>query len=124
MKDDPHGWGSPGFDAGDFHKPMTPPSAEAMTDRFMLIMTEKLALTDPESAQIRPVVQQSIAQFQRDMEAQKQGHQKMIDDAKAKVRAALDAEQQKQFDQMTAAFGTSAPPANAKTPSESKPASK
>jgi hypothetical protein len=132
MKNDQPGWGGnkpgfgapgmggPGFGGMENHKPMTPPSAEAMSDRFMLILTEKLALTDQESAQIRPVVQQSIAQFQKDMEAQKQGHQKMIDDAKSKIRSTLDAGQQKQFDQMTAGFGTSAPSANAKPAPASK----
>lgn len=108
------GWGGDraafgGFGGWNHSKSTTPPSAEAMTDRFMLILTQKLTLTDPESAQIRPVIQQSISQFQKDMEAQKQAHQKMIDDAKAKIRAALNADQQKQFDQMTASLGTPAP---------------
>jgi hypothetical protein len=114
--DDQRGWGGdkPGFGGsgpGDFrppdHKPM-PPSSEAMTDRFMLMMTEKLALTDQESAQIRPIVQGQIEQFQKDMAAQKAAHQKMIEDAKTQVRAVLTPDQQKQFDQLTAGLG--APP--------------
>jgi hypothetical protein len=114
------GWGDghPGFGGsdmgggnGDDHfMPKTPPSAEEMTDRFMLMMTQKLALTDPESAQIRPIVQSGIEQFQKDMEAQKQAHQKMIDDAKTKVRAVLTPDQQKQFDDLTAHFGPPATP--------------
>ena len=102
------GWGGP----GEFAAPQ-PPSAEAMTDRFMLALTGKLALTDPESAQIRPIVQQDIAQFQKDMEAQKTAHQKMIDDAKTRIRAVLTPDQQKQFDAMAADFG-GPPPAPGK----------
>ena len=119
---DKPGFGGPGFDqpsGPDRFKPATPPSAEAMTDRFMLMMTEKLALTDQESAQIRPIVQQQIEQFQKDMEAQKAAHQKMLDDAKAKIRPILTPDQQKQFDAMTANIGTPTPP----TP-PAKPASK
>jgi Spy/CpxP family protein refolding chaperone len=92
----------------DHFKPMTPPNSEEMTDRLMLMLGQKLTLTDAESAQIRPVVQGDIAQFQKDMEAQKAAHQKMIDDAKTKIRAALTPDQQKQFDEMTAGFGTPA----------------
>ena len=104
------GFGGPrqeGLDGGN-QGPMTPPSAEAMTDRFMLMLTEKLKLTDQESTQIRPIVQSGIAQFQKDMETQKQAHQKMIDDAKTKVRAVLTPDQQKQFDEMTAKMGAPA----------------
>ena len=94
----------------DFHGPDRPPtpvpSTEAMTDRFMLLMTDKLALTDPESAKIRPIVQDQIAQFQKDMEAQKAAHQKMIDDAKTRIRPLLTPDQQKQFDQLTAGLGS------------------
>jgi hypothetical protein len=89
---------------------MTPPSPEAMTDRFMLALTGKLKLTDQESTQIRPILQDQITQFQKDMEAQKAAHQKMIDDAKAKIRPILTPDQQKQFDQMTAGFGAPPPP--------------
>jgi hypothetical protein len=102
-----------GFGGMDHFKPMTPPNSEEMTDRLMLMLGAKLTLTDAESAQIRPVVQGDIAQFQKDMEAQKAAHQKMIDDAKTKIRAALTPDQQKQFDQLTAAFGTPATPAPA-----------
>jgi hypothetical protein len=102
-----------GFAGGmDHFKPMTPPNAEEMTDRLMLMLDQKLTLTDAESAQIRPLVQGDIAQFQKDMEAQKAAHQKMIEDAKAKVRAVLTPDQQKQFDELTAKMGTPpAPPA-------------
>ncbi len=94
-------WHGPGEFSGD----QQPPNAEAMTDRFMLALTSRLALTDQESAQIRPVVQQNIAQFQKDMEAQKAAHQKMLDDAKAKIHAVLTPDQQKEFDAMTAEMG-------------------
>jgi hypothetical protein len=101
-----------GFGPGgmDHFKPMTPPNAEEMTDRLMLMLDQKLTLTDAESAQIRPLVQGDIAQFQKDMEAQKDAHQKMIEDAKAKVRAVLTPDQQKQFDQLAAGFGAPPPP--------------
>lgn len=102
-----HGWGAPG--GMDDHQP---PSAEAMTDRLMLALGGRLTLTDQESAQIRPIVQQGITQFQKDMEAQKDAHQKMIDDAKTKIRSILTPDQQKEFDAMTAQLG--APPAPGK----------
>jgi Spy/CpxP family protein refolding chaperone len=85
--------------------PMMPQNAEAMTDRLMLMMTGKLKLTDAESTQIRPIVQGQIEQLQKDMEAQKTAHQKMIDDAKMKIRTILTPDQQKQFDQMMAGMG-------------------
>jgi hypothetical protein len=97
-----HDWGGPG--PGHFDE-QQPPSAEAMTDHFMLALTDRLSLTDQESAQIRPIVQQDIAQFQKDMAAQKDAHQKMLDDAKTKIRGVLTPDQQKEFDAMTADFG-------------------
>jgi hypothetical protein len=119
-KEDHHGWGGdrPGFGGhgpGEMGKPMTPQNAEAMTDRFMLIMTSKLKLTDAESTQIRPIVQDQITQFQKDMEAQKAAHQKMIDDAKAKIRPILTPDQQKQFDQMTARISAKEPASDEKS---------
>jgi len=109
----PHGWGEHegpgGFGGGmDRFQGMTPPSAGEMTDRFMLALDEKLALTDAENAQIRPIVQDGIAQFQKDLAAQKAAHQKMLDDAKAKIHAVLTPDQQKKFDDMAA--GPVAPP--------------
>jgi hypothetical protein len=98
-----------GFGGMDHFQPMTPPNSEEMTDRLMLMLDQKLTLTEAESAQIRPLVQGDIAQFQKDMEAQKAAHQKMIEDAKAKVRTVLTPDQQKQFDQLTAGLGE--PPA-------------
>jgi hypothetical protein len=101
-----------GFGGMDHFQPMPPPNSEEMTDRLMLMLDQKLTLTEAQSAQIRPLVQGDIAQFQKDMEAQKAAHQKMIEDAKAKVRAVLTPDQQKQFDQLTAGFGgPAAPPA-------------
>jgi hypothetical protein len=95
--------GMGGFDGGgDGFIGKTPPSAEEMTDRFMLMLAPKLSLTDAESAQVRPIIQNGIEQLQKDMEAQKQAHQKMIEDAKAKIRAVLTPDQQKQFDELTA----------------------
>jgi hypothetical protein len=98
--------------------PMMPQNAEAMTDRLMLMMTGKLKLTDAESTQIRPIVQGQIEQLQKDMEAQKGAHQKMIDDAKTKIRTILTPDQQKQFDQMMAGMG------GPKAPDQSAPAGK
>jgi hypothetical protein len=104
------GWGGgPGFGG----MPKTPPNSEEMTDRFMLMLTPKLSLTDDETAQIRPIIQGGIQQFQKDMETQKQAHQKMIDDAKTKIRATLTPDQQKQFDTLTAGLGGAPTPAPA-----------
>jgi hypothetical protein len=112
--EDHHGWGGdrsgfgghgPGGMGMPGGMPMMPQNAEEMTDRLMLIMTGKLKLTDAESTQIRPIVQGQIEQLQKDMEAQKTAHQKMIDDAKMKIRTILTPDQQKQFDQMMAGMG-------------------
>jgi hypothetical protein len=107
-EDEHPGFGGPGMGGGfggDHSMSKTPPSAEEMTDRMMLMLTPKLSLTDAESAQIRPIITNDIQQFQKDMEAQRQAHQKMIEDGKTKVRAVLTPDQQKQFDAMTAGMG-------------------
>ena len=111
--DTSHGWGEHGGPGGfgggmDHFQGMTPPSAGEMTDRFMLALDEKLTLTDAENAQIRPIVQDGIAQFQKDLAAQKAAHQKMLDDAKTKIHALLTPDQQKKFDDL--ATGLGAPP--------------
>jgi hypothetical protein len=119
MEGDPHGFGDgmppdgdgrpgPGGFGGMNH--FQPPTTEAMTDRFMLAMSDKLQLTDPESAQIRPIVQQGIAQLQKDMEAQKEAHDKMLADDAAKIRAVLTPDQQKEFDAMMPGLNAGAPP--------------
>jgi hypothetical protein len=103
--------GGPGFGSGFMAgNPPSSPSSEEMTDRLMLMLTPKLALTDAESAQIRPIITSGIQQFEKDMEAQKQAHQKMIDDAKTKIRAVLTPDQQKQFDSLTAGMDGTPPP--------------
>ncbi len=132
MDDDKRGWGGhPGFgmdgqrgwgedhrgpgmgggfgEGGDHSMSGTPPSAEEMTDRLMLMLTPKLKLTDAEAAQIRPVITGDIQQFQKELETQKQEHQKMIEDGKTKIRAVLTPDQQKQFDAMTAEMGGTPP---------------
>jgi hypothetical protein len=102
-----HG-GRPDF-GGGFMPEGKAPSSEEMTDRLMLMLTPKLSLTDAESAQIRPIITADIQQFEKDMEAQKQAHQKMIDDAKTKIRAVLTPDQQKQSDALTAKMGETTP---------------
>lgn len=79
---------------------MHPADPAKLTDGILAHLTQQLTLSDDQKARIKPIISQGIAQFQKDMEERKQAMQKQIEDAKAKIKPILNADQQKQFDEM------------------------
>lgn len=77
-----------------------PPSPADMTDKILTHLSDQLSLTDDQKAKLRPVIEQQVSQMQKDMEAQHQAMQKLMEDTKAKVKPILNADQQKQLDQI------------------------
>lgn len=90
----PGGPGMHGMMGGHFG----PPDPAKMTDGILGFLSNKLTLTDDEKAKIKPIVEQQVAQMQKDMEAQRLAMQKKIADAKAQIRPLLTPDQQKQLD--------------------------
>jgi hypothetical protein len=74
------------------------PDPAKMTDNIVAMLSNKLALTDDQKAKLKPIIQDQVTQMQKDMEAQRQAMQKRIEDAKAKIKPILNADQQKQLD--------------------------
>ncbi len=74
------------------------PDPAKVTDMVLNQLNAKLALTDDQKAKIKPIIQDQVAQMQKDMEAQRAAKEKAMEDAKAKIRALLNADQQKQLD--------------------------
>ena len=87
------GGGGP-MDGMDSHDPAK------MSDMVMDHLTKTLTLTDDQKAKIKPIVDASVAQFQKDAEAQHQAMQKQIEDTKAKIKPLLNVDQQKELDQL------------------------
>jgi Spy/CpxP family protein refolding chaperone len=71
-----------------------------MTDSILNHLSTTLTLTDDEKAKIKPIVEQQVAEIQKQMEAQRQALQKQIEDGKAKIKPLLTPDQQKQLDAM------------------------
>jgi hypothetical protein len=71
-----------------------------MSDRMLNRLTRQLSLTDDEQAKLKPVIEAQATQMQKDMQAQQDTRQKAMADTKAKIRALLTPDQQKQFDAM------------------------
>jgi Spy/CpxP family protein refolding chaperone len=69
-----------------------------MTDAILDMLTRSLTLTDDQKAKLKPIIEQQIAQVQKQMEAQRDALQKQMADAKAQIKPILNAEQQKQLD--------------------------
>jgi hypothetical protein len=84
--------GGPGMMAGG------PPDPAKMTDNILAMLTQKLTLTDDQKAKLKPIIQDQVTQFQKQMEAQRAAMQKQIEDAKAQIKPILNADQQKQLD--------------------------
>ena len=72
-------------------------------------LSQKLSLTDDEKAKVKPILDQQVADIQKQMEAvrdavkkqidaQHEAMKKQIEDAKAKIRPLLTPDQQKQLD--------------------------
>lgn len=77
-----------------------PPTPAQMTDKIVNGLTHQLSLTDDQKAKLRPIIEPQVTQMQKDMEAQRQAMQKLMDDTKAKIKPILNADQQKQLDQI------------------------
>ena len=69
-----------------------------ISDRMLNRLSRQLSLTDDEKAKLKPVLDAQAAQMQKDMQAQRDARQKALSDTKAKVRALLTPDQQKQLD--------------------------
>ncbi len=75
-----------------------PPDPAKMTDMMLNRLSTQLTLTDDEKAKIKPIILEQATQMQKDMEAQRLARQKAMEDTKAKIKALLTADQQKQLD--------------------------
>ncbi len=84
--------GMMGFGPKDPHDPAK------MTDGILSFLTNKLTLTDDQKTKLKPIIADQVTQMQKDIDAQRQAMQKKIEDAKAKIRPLLNADQQKQLD--------------------------
>ncbi len=69
------------------------------TDRILDHLSRRFALTDAQKTQLRPILEQQAQAFVKDREAQRQAHQQAFEAVRAKIRAVLTPDQQKQFDQ-------------------------
>jgi hypothetical protein len=77
-----------------------PPDPAKMTDGILSHLTQELTLTDDQKAKIKPLISAQVAQFQKEMDDRKQAMQKEMADGRAKIRALLNPDQQKQLDQL------------------------
>jgi hypothetical protein len=76
------------------------PDPAKMTEMMLNNLSQKLTLTDDEKAKIKPIVEQQVAEIQKQREAQRAAMQKQIEEGKAKIKPLLTPEQQKQLDAM------------------------
>jgi len=77
-----------------------PPSPTEMTDRMVNGLTNQLSLTEEQKTKLHPIIEQQVAQMQKDMEAHRQAMQKLMEETKAKIKPILDADQQKKLEQL------------------------
>jgi len=100
----PPPFGGPGSgiipDTGIERGPNGPPPPVAMADFVLSRLAEKLTLTDDEKAKIRPIIEQQVTDFEKQMEVQHAAVQKQFEDTKAAIKPLLDADQQKQLDSL------------------------
>ena len=85
-------------DTGILQGPQGPPPPAAMADFVLSRLAEKLILTDDEKAKIRPIIEQQVTDFEKQMEDQHAAVQKQFEDTKAAIKPLLDADQQKQLE--------------------------
>ncbi len=97
--------GGPGF--GGPHRMMgmgpmdgPPPDPDRMADGILAHLTQQLTLSDDQKAKIKPIITAQVAQFQKEMEDRRQEMQKEMADGRAKIRALLNPDQQKELDQL------------------------
>ena len=74
------------------------PDPSKMTDMMLNRLSTQLTLTDDQKAKIKPIILDQVTQMQKDMEARRAAMQKAMEDTKAKLKAILNADQQKQLD--------------------------
>jgi hypothetical protein len=91
-----HEMGMGGMDRGS----RTPPDPAKMAYMFLDRLSQKLALTDAEKAKIKPIILDQATAMQKQMEDQHAAMEKQMADGKAKIRALLTPDQQKEFDAM------------------------
>jgi hypothetical protein len=87
-------------DTGIWHGPQVPPPPAAIADFVLSRLAEKLTLTDDEKVKIRPIIEQQVTDFEKQMEVQHAAVQKQFEDTKAAIKPLLDADQQKQLDSL------------------------
>ena len=87
-------------DTGIERGPNGPPPPAAMADFVLSRLAEKLTLTEDEKAKIRPIIEQQVTDFEKQMEVQHAAVQKQFEDTKAAIKPLLDADQQKQLDSL------------------------
>jgi hypothetical protein len=93
--------------------PKGPPDPAKMTESILDFLTKKLTLSDDQKAKLKPIIADQVTQAQAEMEAQRQALQKRIDDAKAKLKPLLNADQQKQLDALPLPGANPPPPPGA-----------
>jgi hypothetical protein len=71
-----------------------------MADAILQHLGETLNLTDDQKTKMKPIIQADVEQFQKDAEAERQAMQKRMEDAKARLKPLLTADQQKELDAM------------------------
>jgi hypothetical protein len=79
-------------------RPKGQPNLTDLTDTVLNNLTELLILTDDEKAKIKPIIEQEVADFKKQMKIQHSATQKQFEDTKIKIKPLLDADQQKQLD--------------------------
>jgi Spy/CpxP family protein refolding chaperone len=77
-----------------------PPDPDRMADGILAHLTQQLTLSDDQKAKIKPIITAQVAQFQKEMEDRRQEMQKEMADGRAKIRALLNPDQQKELDQL------------------------
>jgi hypothetical protein len=87
-------------DTGIWDGPQVPPPPAVIADFVLSRLAEKLTLTDDEKAKIRPIIEQQVTDFEKQMEVQHAAVQKQFEDTKATIKPLLDADQQKQLDSL------------------------
>jgi hypothetical protein len=70
------------------------------TDRNLDRLAFRLALTDQQKAQIRPLIDQEHAAIQKDAEDRRQAVERARKDLQAKIKPLLNADQQKKFEDL------------------------
>lgn len=104
------GMGDPGMMDKREWKAWKKPDPAKMSDMILNHLSSQLTLTDDEKTKVKAILQDQAAQMQKDMDAQKAAREKAMTDTKAKIRAVLTPDQQKQFDALPMPGNKQGPP--------------